>query len=153
MTRAPARPVQGVEITVGSADFSESQLLAEIYGQAIAAKGIEVKKKPNIGNREIYMAAIKDGSVDLVPEYTGASLAYFDKNSTETDPDKAYEALKGRSRRARGAGQVAGRRRGRHRGDQGDRGQVQPEVARRPEGCRQGHGRGWCSEFKTRSPA
>ncbi|MFF1823254.1 ABC transporter substrate-binding protein [Kribbella sp. NPDC058245] len=87
-------PDKVTSITVGSADFSESQLLAEIYGQAIAAKGIEVKKKPNIGNRETYMAAIKDGSVDLVPEYTGAALAYFDKNSTETDPDKAYDALK-----------------------------------------------------------
>lgn len=87
-------PSKVSSITVGSADFSESQLIAEIYGQALAAKGIEVKKKPNIGNRETYMAAIKDGSVDLVPEYTGASLAYFDKNSTETDPQKAYDALK-----------------------------------------------------------
>jgi len=87
-------PSKVSSITVGSADFSESQLLAEIYGQALAAKGIDVKKKPNIGNRETYMAAIKDGSVDLVPEYTGAALAYFDKNSTETDPEKAYDALK-----------------------------------------------------------
>ncbi|TDW17765.1 ABC transporter substrate-binding protein [Kribbella kalugense] len=87
-------PSKVTSITVGSADFSESQLLAEIYGQALSAKGIEVKKKPNIGNRETYMAAIKDGSVDLVPEYTGAALAYFDKNSTETDPQKAYDALK-----------------------------------------------------------
>jgi osmoprotectant transport system substrate-binding protein len=91
--KSPA-PSKVSSITVGSADFSESQLIAEIYGQALAAKGIEVKKKPNIGNRETYMAAIKDGSVDLVPEYTGASLAYFDKNSTETDADKAYDALK-----------------------------------------------------------
>ncbi|MEU4190330.1 ABC transporter substrate-binding protein [Kribbella sp. NPDC026611] len=87
-------PSKVSSITVGSADFSESQLLAEIYGQALAGKGIDVKKKPNIGNRETYMAALKDGSVDLVPEYTGAALAYFDKNSTETDPDKAYDALK-----------------------------------------------------------
>ncbi|TCC53278.1 ABC transporter substrate-binding protein [Kribbella capetownensis] len=87
-------PSKVSSITVGSADFSESQLLAEIYGQALAAKGIEVKKKPNIGNRETYMAAIKDGSVDLVPEYTGAALAYFDKNSTETDEQGAYDALK-----------------------------------------------------------
>jgi osmoprotectant transport system substrate-binding protein len=87
-------PSKVSSITVGSADFSESQLLAEIYGQALSAKGIEVKKKPNIGNRETYMAAIKDGSVDLVPEYTGAALAYFDKTSTETDPQKAYDALK-----------------------------------------------------------
>ena len=41
-------PSKVSSITVGSADFSESQLLAEIYGQAIAAKGIEVKKKPNM---------------------------------------------------------------------------------------------------------
>ena len=87
-------PSKVSSITVGSADFSESQLIAEIYGQALAAKGIEVKKKPNIGNRETYMAAIKDGSVDLVPEYTGAALAYFDKNSTETSEDGAYDALK-----------------------------------------------------------
>ncbi|MEV0801357.1 ABC transporter substrate-binding protein [Kribbella sp. NPDC050281] len=87
-------PSKVSSITVGSADFSESQLLAEIYGQALAGKGIEVKKKPNIGNRETYMAAIKDGSVDLVPEYTGAALAYFDKNSTETTEDGAYDALK-----------------------------------------------------------
>lgn len=87
-------PSKVTSITVGSADFSESQLLAEIYGQALAAKGIDVKKKPNIGNRETYMAALKDGSIDLVPEYTGAALAYFDKNSTETDPQKAYDALK-----------------------------------------------------------
>lgn len=87
-------PSKVSSITVGSADFSESQLIAEIYGQALAAKGIEVKKKPNIGNRETYMAAIKDGSVDLVPEYTGAALVYFDKNSTETDAQKSYDALK-----------------------------------------------------------
>ncbi|MGW6201220.1 ABC transporter substrate-binding protein [Kribbella sp. NPDC055110] len=87
-------PSKVTSITVGSADFSESQLLAEIYGQALAAKGIEVKKHSNIGNRETYMAAVKDASLDLVPEYTGAALAYFDKNSTETDPEKAYDALK-----------------------------------------------------------
>ncbi|WP_167204781.1 glycine betaine ABC transporter substrate-binding protein [Kribbella shirazensis] len=87
-------PSKVTSITVGSADFSESQLLAEIYGQALAAKGIEVKKKPNIGNRETYMAAIKDGSVDLLPEYTGAALHYFKKDSTETEEQATYDALK-----------------------------------------------------------
>jgi osmoprotectant transport system substrate-binding protein len=87
-------PSKVSSITVGSADFSESQLLAEIFGQALAAKGIQVKQQSNIGNRETYMAAIKDGSVHLLPEYTGAALAYFDKNATETEDDAAYEALK-----------------------------------------------------------
>ncbi|MEU4606793.1 ABC transporter substrate-binding protein [Kribbella sp. NPDC023972] len=87
-------PDKVTSLTVGSADFSESQLLAEIYGQALAAKGIEVKQKPNIGNRETYMAAIKDGSVDLLPEYTGAALHYFKKDATETEDQATYDALK-----------------------------------------------------------
>lgn len=87
-------PADVKSITIGSADFSESQLLAEIFGQALAAKGVEVKQQQNIGNRETYMAAIKDGSVHLLPEYTGAALAYFDKTATETEDDAAYEALK-----------------------------------------------------------
>ncbi|MGW1344528.1 ABC transporter substrate-binding protein [Kribbella sp. NPDC002412] len=87
-------PDKVTSLTVGSADFSESQLLAEIYGQALAAKGIEVKQKPNIGNRETYMAAIKDGSVDLLPEYTGAALHYFKTDATETEDQATYDALK-----------------------------------------------------------
>ena len=88
-------PSEVKSITVGSADFAESQLLAEIYGQALAAKGVEVKQQQNIGNRETYMAAIKDGSVHLLPEYTGAALDYFKKGATETDDEAAYQALKG----------------------------------------------------------
>ncbi|MEV6411131.1 ABC transporter substrate-binding protein [Kribbella sp. NPDC051718] len=87
-------PNEVKSITVGSADFSESQLLAEIYGQALAAKGVDVKYQQNIGNRETYMAAIKDGSVHLLPEYTGAALDYFKKGATETEDDAAYNALK-----------------------------------------------------------
>ncbi|MFI5711019.1 ABC transporter substrate-binding protein [Kribbella sp. NPDC051620] len=87
-------PSEVKSITVGSADFSESQLLAEIYGQALAAKGVDVKYQQNIGNRETYMAAIKDGSVHLLPEYTGAALDYFKKGATETEDDAAYNALK-----------------------------------------------------------
>jgi osmoprotectant transport system substrate-binding protein len=82
-------------ITVGSADFSESQLLAEIYGQAVAAKGIQYKHQSNIGNRESYMAAIKDGSVHLLPEYTGAALAYFKKDAEPGDEEATYNDLKG----------------------------------------------------------
>ncbi|HEY3004363.1 MAG TPA: ABC transporter substrate-binding protein [Kribbellaceae bacterium] len=81
-------------ITIGSADFTESQLIAAIFGQALSAKGISVKQQPNIGSRETYMNAIKDGSVHLLPEYTGAALAYFDKNATETEDQAVYDKLK-----------------------------------------------------------
>jgi len=54
-------------ITVGSADFPESQLLAEIYAGALQAKGVTVNKKLNIGAREAYIPALRDGSIDLIP--------------------------------------------------------------------------------------
>lgn len=81
-------------ITIGSADFTESQLIAAIYGEALNAKGIKATQQANIGNRETYMAAIKDGSVHLLPEYTGAALAYFDKNAVPGDDQATYDALK-----------------------------------------------------------
>lgn len=81
-------------ITVGSADFPESQLLATIYAKALSAKGIEVKTHMSIGSREIYMPALLDGSIDLLPEYTGATLSYLKKNSAAHSPDEVAAALK-----------------------------------------------------------
>jgi osmoprotectant transport system substrate-binding protein len=80
-------------LTVGSANFAESQLLAEIYAQALEAKGIKVNRKLNIGARELYMAAIQDKSVDLLPEYTGATLVYFKKDAPENEAEAVYKAI------------------------------------------------------------
>ena len=78
-----AAPAGGT-IIVGSADFTESQLIAEIYAQALQGKGVKVKQQPNIGSREVYMAALKDGSINLVPEYNGALMSYLDPKATES---------------------------------------------------------------------
>ncbi len=81
-------------ITVGSANFPESQLLAEIYAAALTKAGVKVSKKLNIGSRETYIPALKDGSIDLIPEYSGVLLQYFDKNATATSADDVDAALK-----------------------------------------------------------
>jgi osmoprotectant transport system substrate-binding protein len=81
-------------IIVGSADFPESQLLATIYAKALAAKGIAVETKLNIGSREVYIPALLDGSIDLLPEYAGATLSYLDKNATAHSPSDVAAALK-----------------------------------------------------------
>ena len=81
-------------ITVGSADFSESQVLGEIYAGAIKAKGISVTTKPNIGSRDVYIKALEDGSIDIVPEYTGSLLTYLKGTAPTQDPDAVYTALK-----------------------------------------------------------
>ncbi|HSU08716.1 MAG TPA: ABC transporter substrate-binding protein [Pseudonocardia sp.] len=80
-------------IVVGSANFVESQILAEIYAQALSAKGVTVEKRLNIGSREAYIPALQDGSIDLIPEYSGVLLQYFDKAADETAPDAVYTAL------------------------------------------------------------
>jgi osmoprotectant transport system substrate-binding protein len=80
-------------ITVGSADFPESALIAEIYAGALKAKGVEVDKTLNIGSREAYVPALQDGSIDLIPEYTGALLHYFDEDADATDSESVYKEL------------------------------------------------------------
>lgn len=80
-------------ITVGSADFPENTLLADIYGDAMAAKGVSVKKKLNIGERAAYLAALNDGSIDFIPEYTGSILSYLDKSATAKSAEDVYTAL------------------------------------------------------------
>ena len=80
-------------IVVGSANFQESILLAHIYAEALKAKGVKVSTKLNIGSREAYLPGIKDGSIDLIPEYSGVLLQYFNKSATETSPDDVYAAL------------------------------------------------------------
>ncbi|MGV1768341.1 glycine betaine ABC transporter substrate-binding protein [Rhizobium rhizogenes] len=80
-------------ITIGSADFPESQIIATIYAKALSAKGIKVERHPNIGSREVYFPALRDGSIDLIPEYGGAALRYLDKDSKENSPDDVLAAL------------------------------------------------------------
>jgi len=86
----------GSEVIVGSADFVESQLIASIYSQALQAAGVKVKEQFNIGSREVYIAALKDGSIDLVPEYNGAFLSYLDPKSTAATQDAVTSELTGK---------------------------------------------------------
>jgi osmoprotectant transport system substrate-binding protein len=84
-------------ITVGSANFPENELLAEMYSQALEAKDVKVNRKFNIGARELYLKALKDGSIDMIPEYNGALLAALSPGGTVptsvSTPDEVLAAL------------------------------------------------------------
>lgn len=71
-------------LVIGSADFPESKIVAEIYAQALEANGFTVGRQFGIGSRETYIPALRDHSIDLVPDYTGNLLQYFDPKSTVT---------------------------------------------------------------------
>lgn len=80
-------------IVVGSANFPESEIVAYIYAEALKAKGMTASVKPGIGAREVYIPALEDGSIGLVPDYTGNLLNYLNKDATATKPDAVEKAL------------------------------------------------------------
>ncbi len=83
----------GGQIVIGSANFPESALIANIYAEALKAKGVDVKTNLNIGERAVYIKALQDGSIDLVPEYSGVLLQYFQKDATAVSSDDVFKAL------------------------------------------------------------
>ena len=80
-------------ITIGSAAFPESEIIAEIYAHALESEGIAVRKQLNIGAREVYIPALENGEIDLIPEYTGNLLTYLDPKATASAPDEVESAL------------------------------------------------------------
>lgn len=83
-------------LVIGSANFPENELLAEIYAQALEAQGVTVERQFNIGARELYLKALEDGSIDLLPEYNGALLAFQSPDGPPdgvTAPQDVYAAM------------------------------------------------------------
>lgn len=86
-------PGGGGPYVVGSANFTESQVLAEIYAQALVAKGLQSSTKLDIGSREVYIRALQDKSIAIVPEYTGNLLLNFSPDSTAKSKEDVEGAL------------------------------------------------------------
>src|SRR5690606_25559375 len=57
-------------------------------------KDVPTETKPGIGAREAYLGGLKDGSIDVVPEYTGNLLQYYDGKATAAKSDEVYAELK-----------------------------------------------------------
>lgn len=71
-------------VVVGSANFTESETIANIYAEALRVNGFDVSTSFNVGSREAYIPALKDGSISVIPDYTGNLLQYLDPDSTAT---------------------------------------------------------------------
>ncbi|KOV68321.1 glycine/betaine ABC transporter substrate-binding protein [Streptomyces sp. AS58] len=84
----------GGTVVVGSNNFAESILLADIYGEALKAKGIKVEYKPNIGSRETTYGLLKNGSITVLPEYNGSLLAYLDPDAEQKSIEAVNAAVK-----------------------------------------------------------
>lgn len=80
-------------IVVGSANFTESEIIANIYAEVLRVNGFDVDTTLNIGSREAYIPAVRDGSIDVIPDYTGNLLQYLDPEATATSSDDVNAAL------------------------------------------------------------
>ncbi|HLF60310.1 MAG TPA: ABC transporter substrate-binding protein [Acidimicrobiia bacterium] len=85
--------VEGPAITVGSFNFPESVILAEIYAQALEANGYTVVRNLNIGDRELIFPEIESGAIDFIPEYLGSAVSIGFGEEAPTDEAEALQTL------------------------------------------------------------
>jgi osmoprotectant transport system substrate-binding protein len=89
-----AAPPASAQVRVGSKNFTEQFIVAEIYAQALEAAGIKVERKVNLGGTLIAHKALEEKQIDLYPEYTGTMLLVVLKGPAMTDPKAVYDKVK-----------------------------------------------------------
>jgi len=80
-------------LVIGTANFTENQLLGYLYAEALSGAGIKTSVRPNLGSREIVIPALQQGDIDLLPEYQGNLLLHFDDKAPQTQAGDLQNAL------------------------------------------------------------
>ena len=81
---------EAAPVVVASKPFAESYVLAEIFAQLLEARGIEVDRRFGLGGTEIAFRALREGAIDLYPEYTGTGLAAILGEVLRADAETLY---------------------------------------------------------------
>jgi osmoprotectant transport system substrate-binding protein len=87
-------PDDGPTIEVSSFNFPESEILGEIYAQALEDAGYPVGRSLNLGSRELIYPDLLDGGLSLLPEYLGSALVVWFEQDPPEDVDGGLEALR-----------------------------------------------------------
>ncbi len=92
-----AAPSGDKTFTIGSKNFTEQYVLAELYAQAMEAKGYKVTRKINLGSEQIADKALSSGQIDMYPEYTGTMLqAILKIEKVPESPEATFNLVKQR---------------------------------------------------------
>lgn len=83
----------GDTLVIGSQQYYSNEIIAELYAQALEAKGYTVDRQYQIGQREVYLPELESGEIDVFPEYTGNLLQYYDQEETAKSPEEVEAAL------------------------------------------------------------
>ena len=91
---APAQPESAGKVVIGSKDFTEQFVVAELYAQILEDAGFTVERKLNLGGTPIAHEAIVNGEIDLYPEYTSTGLLTVLKQSPIQDAQEIFTTVK-----------------------------------------------------------
>ncbi|MGA8852136.1 MAG: glycine betaine ABC transporter substrate-binding protein [Aeromicrobium sp.] len=84
--------LDGVSLTVGSKDFTENILLAEMFAQALENEGASVNNKVNLGGTSVNRDALTSGDIDVYPEYNGTGwTVHLGNEDPSQDPQELYD--------------------------------------------------------------
>jgi osmoprotectant transport system substrate-binding protein len=81
----PASAAPKADIRIGSDNFYESKLMGEIYAQVLENAGYKVERKFGLGSRQERIPTMDAGQIDLVAEYVGSGLGFYDKTKISGD--------------------------------------------------------------------
>ncbi len=90
---APASEAAKAPIRIGSDNFYESKLMGEIYAQALENAGYTVERKFGLGSRQERIPTMESGQIDMVAEYVGSGLGFYDKTKISGDGEANAAAL------------------------------------------------------------
>lgn len=89
---ASAGRLDGVDVTVGSKDFTENILLGEMLVQALEHEGASVKDQTNLGGTSVNRDALLNGEIDVYPDYNGTGwTVHLGQQDPSNDPQTLYE--------------------------------------------------------------
>jgi osmoprotectant transport system substrate-binding protein len=80
-------------VTIGTANYTENQVLGYLYAAVLQQAGVKVTVRPNLGTREIVIPALRSGDIDLLPEYQGSLLTYLEPKSKVSEAGAMQNAL------------------------------------------------------------
>lgn len=80
-------------LRIGSKDFGESQILAEMMAALAEESGIPVTRRIDLGDTFVTLEALRSGEIDLYPEYTGTGLVMLGQPAL-SDGDAAMERVR-----------------------------------------------------------
>jgi osmoprotectant transport system substrate-binding protein len=87
------QPSDSSSVIVGSTNFPEQLILAQMYAAVLEKAGVDVQTRLNLGSREVVFPALEKGDIQLLPEYNGSVLTFLDPEATAVASDEVNTAL------------------------------------------------------------